>query len=111
MSGTFSSLNTALSAMRYNRVAMDVASGNIANVATDGYARRRVDGASVGAPAQVAMWSRYDGAGDGVTVHGIQRMTDVLLDARVRAEHGNQQLLRRTPHGARAGGAGHRRAW
>jgi flagellar hook-associated protein 1 FlgK len=36
VSGTFSSLNTALSALRYTRVAMDVASGNIANVGTDG---------------------------------------------------------------------------
>ncbi len=98
MTGTFSSLNTALSALRYNRVAMDVASGNIANVATDGYARRRVDGVAVAGSTQAAMWSRYDGAGDGVAVRGIQRMTDVLLDARVRAEHGNQHYfdVRRT---------------
>ena len=60
MAGSFSSLNTALSALRYNRVAMDVASGNIANVATDGYSRRRVVGESVGAPDRPAMWSRYD---------------------------------------------------
>ena len=30
MSGGFSSLNTALTALRYNRVAMDVAGSNIA---------------------------------------------------------------------------------
>jgi flagellar hook-associated protein 1 FlgK len=91
---TFSSLNTALSALRYNRVAMDVASGNIANVSTEGYARRRVNAESVGAPAQPAMWSRYTGAGgDGVAVAGLDRMVDPLLDIRARREHGNQAYL------------------
>ena len=93
MSGTFSSLNTALSALRYNRVAMDVASGNIANVGTDGYSRRRVEAAAVGAPVQPAMWSRYEGFGDGVAVSGVDRMVDALLDVRARREHGNQAYL------------------
>jgi flagellar hook-associated protein 1 FlgK len=93
MAGTFSSLNTALTALRYNRVAMDVASGNIANVGTDGYARRRAEAASVGAPSQPAMWSRYDGAGEGVSVAGVSRMVDGLLDVRARREHGNQSYL------------------
>ena len=61
---TFAGLNTALSALRYNRVAMDVASGNIANVGTEGYTRRAINGESVGAPEHPAMWSRYSGAGD-----------------------------------------------
>ncbi len=90
---TFASLNTALSALRYNRVAMDVASGNIANVATDGYARRRVNAESVGGPDHAAMWSRYVGAGDGVAVASIDRMVDPLLDIRARREHGNQAYL------------------
>jgi flagellar hook-associated protein 1 len=93
VSGTFSSLNTALSALRYNRVAMDVASGNIANVGTDGYTRRRVTGEAVGAPAQPALWSRYAGAGDGVRVGGLDRMVDLLLDTRARREHGSQAYL------------------
>lgn len=93
MTGTFSSFNTALSALTYNRIAMDVASGNIANVGTEGYARRRVVGETVGAPAQPAMWSRYEGAGDGVRVSQLQRMTDQLLDVRARREHGNQGYL------------------
>jgi len=93
MSGTFSSLNTALTALRYNRVAMDVASGNIANVGTEGYSRRRVEAESVGAPSRPAMWSRYDGAGEGVSVSGVNRMVDALLDVRARREHGNQSYL------------------
>ena len=93
MAGTFASLNTALSALRYNRVAMDVASGNIANVGTDGYVRRRVVAASVGQSLQPAMWSRSDGVGDGVKVAGVDRMADGLLDVRARREHGNQSYL------------------
>ena len=100
MSGSFSSFNTGLSALRYNQVLLDVASGNIANSSTAGYARRRVEGDSVGAPAQVAMWSRYVGAGDGVKVNGISRLVDPLLDARARTEHSQPVLPR--PHRRRA---------
>ena len=93
MGGSFSSFNTGLSALRYNQVAMDVAGGNIANSATQGYARRRVEGASVGAPAQLSMWSRYESSGDGVRVRDISRLVDPLLDARARSEHSNQSYL------------------
>lgn len=93
MAGSFSSFNTGLSALRYNQVAMDVASGNIANSATPGYARRRVEAGSVGAPVQTAMWSRYTSSGDGVRVTDISRLVDPLLDARARAEHSNQSYL------------------
>ena len=93
MAGTFASLNTALSALRYNRVAMDVASGNIANVGTDGYVRRRAVAATVGQSLQPAMWSRTDGVGDGVKVASVDRMTDALLGVRARREHGNQSYL------------------
>lgn len=93
MAGSFSSINTALTALQYNRVAMDVAGSNIANVDTEGYARRRVTAEAVGGPDRPAMWSRYDGVGDGVRVAGVARMTDPLLDARARTEHGNQAYL------------------
>ena len=93
MSSTFGSVNNALSALRYHQSVMDVASGNIANVSTEGYARRRVIGEATGAPAQPAMWSRFEGSGDGVRVGDLQRMVDPLLDARARREHGNQSYL------------------
>ncbi|WP_248580354.1 flagellar hook-associated protein FlgK [Nocardioides sp. InS609-2] len=96
MSGSFSSFNTGLSALRYNQVAMDVASGNIANSATEGYARRRVEAGSVGAPPQLSMWSRYSASGDGVSVMDINRLVDPLLDARARTEHSNQSYLNLT---------------
>lgn len=93
MTGTFSSLSTALSALQYNRVAMDVHSSNVANVGTDGYARRRVVGESVGAPSVPALWSRFEGAGTGVRVGSVDRMVDPLLDARARTEHATQSML------------------
>ncbi|HCB03997.1 MAG TPA: flagellar hook-associated protein FlgK [Nocardioides sp.] len=93
MTGTFSSLNTALSALRYQRIAMDVASNNIANVSSEGYVRRRAEAVALGSPQQVAMWSRYDGSGDGVALSGITRMGDPFLDMRSRREHGQQSYL------------------
>ena len=93
MSGSFSSFNTALSALRYNRVAMDTASQNIANVGVDGYTRRRVDAVSAGTPTKPAMWSRDQGTGGGVRITGVSRMSDYLLDLRRRTEHGKQSYL------------------
>lgn len=93
MTGTFASFNTALSALRYNRVAMDVASSNIANSSSTGYTRRRVEGEAVGAPAQPAMWSRFQGGGEGVRVASLHRMADSFLDARSRTEHGALSYL------------------
>ncbi len=93
MSGTFSSLSNALSALRYNQVAMDVASGNVANAGTAGYARRQVIAQSTGAPSVPAIWSRWDGAGDGVEAGGVHRMVDPLLDARARTEHASSSFL------------------
>jgi flagellar hook-associated protein 1 FlgK len=89
VTGTFSSFSSALSALRYNRIAMDVASGNIANAGTEGYARRQVIGQATGAPAVQAIWSTWprNAAGDGVEAGGINRMVDPLLDRRSRFEH------------------------
>ena len=84
MTGTFSSFSSALSALRFNRIAMDVASGNVSNAGTAGYARRSVIGQATGAPALPAIWSRWDGAGDGVEASRVDRMVDPLLDARSR---------------------------
>lgn len=93
MTGTFSSFSTALSALRYHRVAMDVASSNIANSTNAGYVRRRAEAEATGAPDQLSMWSRFDGVGDGVRARDIIRLSDPLLDARSRREHGAQAYL------------------
>lgn len=93
MSGSFSSLSATLSALRFNRVAMDVAGSNVANVGTEGYARRNAVGQTEGAPAIPAMWSRWQGAGNGVSLGAVERMVDPFLDARARIEHGNKSFL------------------
>lgn len=90
---SFSSLNTALSAMRYQQVALDVASTNVANATTEGYVRRRVVGETDGPGAVPAMWSRPSPTAAGVRATGIDRMVDPFLDARGRVEHGKQAYL------------------
>jgi len=93
MGGSFSSINTALSALRYQQAALDIASTNIANASTDGYVRRRVVGETVGAAAAPAVWSRSNEIGSGVQSSGVQRLVDPLLDTRVRREHARQTYL------------------
>lgn len=93
MAGTFASVNTALTALRYQQVALDIASTNVANVGTDGYVRRRVVGETLGAAGGPAIWSRSNETASGVQASRVDRMTDALLDARVRREHGRQTYL------------------
>jgi flagellar hook-associated protein 1 FlgK len=90
---SFSTLGSALSALRYNRAAMDTASQNIANVGTEGYTRRRLESATAGLQSVPAMWSRPQDTGNGVRITGTTRMADVFLDARARTEHGRQSYL------------------
>jgi flagellar hook-associated protein 1 FlgK len=94
MAGSFSSINTALTALRYQQIALDVAGTNVANVGTDGYVRRRVVGETLGAGHVPALWSRSGTpGGNGVQASRLDRMVDPLLDARVRREHGRQTYL------------------
>jgi len=93
MTSTFGSLNIAKTGLQYQQVSIDVANNNIANVNTDSYVRRRAVGAEIGATSNATMWSTYTGHGDGVITQGVQRLTDILLDKRVRAEHANLSYL------------------
>jgi flagellar hook-associated protein 1 len=93
MSSPFASLNTALSALRYQQASLDIASTNIANSSTEGYVRRRIVGQTVGAAAVPAVWSRSNEIGSGVESTGVRRLVDPLLDTRVRREHAKQSYL------------------
>lgn len=93
MAGSFASINTALTALRYQQTALDIASTNVANVGTDGYVRRRVVGETLGAASAPARWSRSTETASGVQAARVDRMTDVLLDSRMRREHGRQAYL------------------
>lgn len=93
MTGSFSSLNTALSGLRYQQVALDMASTNVANSTTEGYVRRRVTGETAAPGTTPAIWSRSVEVGNGVRATGVERMVDPFLDARSRTEHGKQGYL------------------
>jgi flagellar hook-associated protein 1 FlgK len=88
-----SSLSTALSALYAQRRGLDVTGHNIANANTEGYTRQRVDMGAIGGPIDPALWSRWNGVGQGVTVTGTARLRDAFLDLRSNQEHGVQGQL------------------
>lgn len=83
----FGGLFIGTSAIHAAQRGLDVTGQNIANSATPGYTRQRVDLESVGGPGVPAFWSRYDGSGEGVKVTGVSRLTDEFLNARARNEN------------------------
>jgi flagellar hook-associated protein FlgK len=93
VSGTFSGLNAATTALWAQRRALDVAGQNIANVNTDGYSRQRADMQAIGGSAVPAFYSTSDGIGGGVRVDDVVRIRDVFLEGRGHTEHANQARL------------------
>lgn len=81
---TFSGLNTAASALAAARRGMDVVGQNIANQKTEGYTRQRVQTSAVEAIAHSGRFSVGAQPGHGVSIDGVARLGDALLDARVR---------------------------
>src|SRR3569833_372060 len=81
-------LNTGLSGLMAFRRALDVTSHNIANVATEGYSRQRVN--LVTGPAQ-AMGNGY--VGSGVRVDSIARSYDDFLALGVRNSSSSYERL------------------
>lgn len=89
MSGTFSGLNSATTALWAQRRALDVAGQNIANVNTDGYSRQRADMQAIGGSAVPAFYSTGDGIGGGVRVDDVTRIRDAFLEGRGHTERAN----------------------
>jgi flagellar hook-associated protein 1 FlgK len=82
---TFSGIAAAHSALVAARAGIDVAGQNIANLTTDGYTRQRVNLAAASPAGRIGMMSPTSfSAGQGVTVTGIARLANEMLDARVR---------------------------
>lgn len=81
---SFAGLRLAESALSAARAGMTVTGQNIANQTTPGYTRQRVDQVPISAPGQTGLWPSGLGIGGGVTVTGIARLGDDILDARVR---------------------------
>lgn len=81
---TFSGLNTAASALAAARRGIDVTGQNIANQNTPGYTRQRLETSALAPVARAGMFSTGVVPGQGVSMDGIARLGDLLLDARVR---------------------------
>lgn len=81
---TFTGLNTAASALAAARRGIDLTGQNIANQTTAGYTRQRLETSPVAAVAQAGRFSMGAIPGQGVSVDGISRLGDAVLDARVR---------------------------
>src|SRR5690242_20325391 len=92
----FSSLSIASTALQAQQRALEVAGQNVANANTEGYTRQRVRMSAVGSTTVPAFWSRYMGAGSGVQIDSIDRMTDQFLRLRSFQEHATSASLNQT---------------
>ena len=90
---SMSSLTTALSALYAQRRGLDITGHNIANANTDGFTRQRVDMVANGGPIGAAVYSKWNGVGQGVDVTGLTRLRDAFLDLRSNQEHATQGEL------------------
>ncbi|WP_022977315.1 flagellar hook-associated protein FlgK [Nevskia ramosa] len=70
-------LGIGISALLANRSGLDVTGHNIANVNTAGYSRQRLDTTNA-----VGAVTTYGYAGNGVTVRGVERLSDKFVFAR-----------------------------
>ncbi|WP_226346443.1 flagellar hook-associated protein FlgK [Agilicoccus flavus] len=86
---TFGGLHIGTSAIHAAQRGLDVTGQNIANSATPGYSRQRVDLEAIGGPGVPAFWSKYDGTGEGVKITGVSRLTDSFLVARANNANAN----------------------
>ncbi|MCU1577836.1 MAG: flagellar biosynthesis protein FlgK [Rhodoglobus sp.] len=82
---TFGGLSTAYTGLTAARAGIDVVGQNIANVNTEGYTRQRVSTSANPALAGIGPLDTLFRGGTGVTVDGITRLGNALLDTRVRA--------------------------
>lgn len=82
---TFGGLNTAYLGLTAARQGMNLAGQNIANAATAGYTRQRIEQSAVGAPAPTGLNAAGVRPGQGVSVEGIARLGSSFLDGGVRS--------------------------
>lgn len=93
MSGSFSGLTDALSALNSARYALDVTGQNIANANTPGYVRQRAELAETGPSGGIPSMYATPNSGNTATVSGTSRLNDPVVDMRARSEHGRNGYL------------------
>src|SRR4051812_19096445 len=84
MAGLFDSLSSAARSLDAQRYGLDVTGQNMANLNTQGYARRTVDLEAVAAPDA-------NSPGNGVRVAQMRAQRDLFIEARLRKEYPAQQ--------------------
>jgi flagellar hook-associated protein 1 FlgK len=82
---TFGALNTAYRGLTAAQQGMNVAGQNIANAATEGYTRQRVEQSSLSAPSRGLFSGGLLEPGQGVSVDAIARLGNTFLDGSVRS--------------------------
>ncbi|KPV44362.1 flagellar hook-associated protein FlgK [Alicyclobacillus ferrooxydans] len=82
MSSTFSTINIADSALNASVIGMNIASNNIANAQTPGYARETVQ--QTNASSIQSFTDHYTYMGQGVDAKGAQRQTNQYINAQLR---------------------------
>lgn len=93
---TFSGLNTAFSGIQAHKRTIDMIGHNVANVETEGFSRRRVDLSPSGSIQPPGRYSTFfSNSNLGVDVTGVRRIRDGFLEAKARAELGNQSAQTR----------------
>ncbi len=80
------SLQIGLTGTNAARRAMELVSENVANVNTEGYTRRRIDLAAAASTGSINGQLRGPLTPSGVTVQGVTRMRDAILDDAYRAQ-------------------------
>ncbi len=88
---SFSGLSTAYSGLVAARAALETTAQNLSNANTPGYTRQRVDQATT-VQNPLASYSVASQVGTGVTITGISRISDAVVNARVNttaADSGN----------------------
>lgn len=81
---TFSGINAAFRGLTAARQGIELTGQNIANAGTEGYTRQRLVTTSIPAAATASLAYAGVHPGEGVSVDGIARLGDDILDTRVR---------------------------
>jgi flagellar hook-associated protein 1 FlgK len=81
---SFGGLSTAYTGLSAARAALEVTGQNVANANTEGYTRQRVVQSPI-AQTQLATYATQNTYGDGVSVTGVARLNDAVVDARVNS--------------------------
>jgi flagellar hook-associated protein FlgK len=91
---SFDGLRIALSSLQAQRRALEVTGQNVANVATDGYSRQRIDMTANAGSVVPAIYSTPSSVGQGVLSSDVVRARDQFIEARANQEHAvNSNLL------------------